>query len=687
MGISSKKFYFIYISLAVLSWLVLLSGDLLTLYSLHHPTFDFSISGTWRNTFLSIFFLLVFLIFKIEIGKKRGTNFIEMLWQVFIIGGITVLVSLVIKFLINFFQTPELKNNEIFVNFIYHVNIGLILIFLANGFYVWKKMILYQKTKTLNILWHVFEYAALISILTNFMHINLLEDPQKYLYFIPLFLFGTVLSFNLKWVAFLNFKQKWQSILLIFLIIVITFTFLEQIYDQHFGNLLIVDLTQNLFVAGVSSFILLNSFSALLVLLFNLPTSSVFEQKFGEVMIFQKLNQSIQRGKKEEEVYEILLESSLNTVMADAGWLEIVDEKGNFKAFLNKNISEIDIFEIKKVLRKNHVNIDNLPQYMKNIKMMEHAERIQKVSFKSMLIIPLYAYENKLGTLVLLKNLEDGFDKEMVDIIYTFVSQASIAIKNFRLIDEAIATERYKEELKIAKEVQRSLLPQSMMSNINIEISAFSKAADEVGGDYYDIFEYSPTKFALVIGDVSGNGTSAAFNMAQMKGVFQSLAQLNAGADEFMTFANNALSRCLEKTSFITLSIFIFDTEKRTIEFARAGHCPPLYFKNETNTIDFINSKGLGLGIIRGKDYSKHIEKKIINYCPGDIMLLYTDGIVEAANQEHQEYGFDKLKNLLYLNHQLKPKEINELILNDFYNYTGTSDLADDYTFLVIKFM
>ncbi|MCR6639595.1 MAG: SpoIIE family protein phosphatase [Sporocytophaga sp.] len=682
---SVKGYFKLYLIISIVSWLALVIGDLLTLYSLSH-VFDFYLTDFWRNVLLTSFFLFTFLLFKINIGQKKSSNFIEMLWQVFIFGATTILISLLVKFMLFLFGTPVFKKNLLFNNLIYHFNIALVTVFLANGFYVWKKMILYQKSKQLNMIWLVFELLALLSMLTNFAYFDIFNF-KIYLYAIPLFLFGMILSFNLKWVAFLNYKQKWQSILLIVLIIVIGFTFLQQIYEQHFGTILIIDLAQNLFIGGVSSFILLNCFSALLVLLFNLPTSSVFEQKFGEVMIFQKLSQSIQLGNKEDEVHEILIDSSLSTIFANAGWLEIVDEKGNFKAFINKGISEIDVFEIKKVLRKNHFNIDNQPQYIKDAKSLEHSERIQKLPFKSLLIIPLYSHKQKLGTLVLLKNETDGFDKEMVDIICSFVSQASIAIKNFRLIDEAVATERYQEELKIAKEVQKSLLPQSLIFNINLQITAFTKAADEVGGDYYDFYEYSDKKIAMVIGDVSGNGTSAAFTMAQMKGVFQSLVQTGIPPDEFMVQANKALGRGLEKSSFITLTFLSIDTENQTIEIARAGHCPALFFNSHTGEISYLKSKGLGLGIIRNKDYSKHIEKKKISYNKGDILILYTDGIIEATNELGEEFGFDKLKNLLYIHHGLNTKEISNLILEKFYEFTGTQALHDDYTFLIIKFV
>jgi sigma-B regulation protein RsbU (phosphoserine phosphatase) len=548
-------------------------------------------------------------------------------------------------------------------------------------------MILYQKTKRTFIAWHIFEYLVFFSIASNFVQIDIFS-ASFLIASSPLLILGLALSFNLKWVAFLNYKQKWQSIALILLIVLISSTFLEQIYNHHLNESLVINLAESTYILALFAFILLNCFSALLVLFFNLPTSSVFEQKFGEIMMFQRLSQSLQIGDKEEEVYDLLINSSLNTVMADAAWLEIVDEKGNFKAFINREIGEIDIFEIKKVLRKNNTSIGQDPQYIKNLKEFSHNERISHLNFKSVLIIPLLSHKNKLGTLVLLKNMQDGFDKEMVDIIYTFVTQASIAIKNFRLISEAVENERYKEELKIAKEVQKRLLPETLFLNSNLEMSSFYKAAAEVGGDYYDLVEISHNKFAIVMGDVSGNGTSAAFNMAQMKGVFQSLIQMNLSADQFMIFANHALSRCLEKNSFITLTVFFIDLEKKIFESARAGHCPSLFFSKEENKAYYLKNKGLGLGIIRTNQYFKHIEKQEMSYKSGDILLLYTDGISEAKNvNTDEEFGFDRLRDILQENSGLNAKQLSDKILEELYKFTETRDLADDHTFLIIKFI
>ncbi|MFN6945187.1 MAG: GAF domain-containing SpoIIE family protein phosphatase [Cytophagaceae bacterium] len=676
----------IFIGSACLSWLTLLIINLYTLYSVENE-WDVRIPDYLSNTLLAAFFIAVFLTFKTSASEKRSGSFIEQLWQVFIIGGFTIFLSLFIKFLLLFFGDSEILRNIYIINGIYHLNIGLVVIFLANAFYVWKSMILYQKTDIMHEAWQLFEIIIFALIFTNFIYIDITSWPFIIIVS-PLIAYALILSFNLKWVAFLNYRQKWQSILLIFLIVLISSTFLQQIYEQHFFRNLVIDLADNIFVLSVFGFIIINCFSSLLVLFFNLPTSSVFEQKFGEVMLFQKLSQSIQMGDKEEEVYSILIESSLTTVMADAAWLEIFEDNNiSYKSFINKDISEIDIFDIKKVLRKNHINIDNEPHYIKDLLDLDHSDRLKMLPYRSILIIPLSSNNQRLGNLVLVKNITDGFDKEMVDIVYTFVSQASIAIKNFRLMNEAVATERYKEEIKIAKSVQTSLLPVNIFISSHLEISIFCKSSDNIGGDYYDFYEYSKDKLAIAIGDVSGHGTSAAFNMAQMKGVFQSLIQLDLPPEKFMTYANNALAKCLEKASFITLSLIVINTAERKFEFARAGHCPSLYWESSTGTSQFLNTRGLGLGLIRNKEYSRHIEKKEFYYQSGDVLLLYTDGILEAKNPDGEEYDYERLKNIVNLNAHLSAKQLSDIIIANVYEFTGTQDLKDDYTFLVVKFI
>ena len=254
------------------------------------------------------------------------------------------------------------------------------------------------------------------------------------------------------------------------------------------------------------------------------------------------------------------------------------------------------------------------------------------------------------------------------------------------MLTEALENERYKEELKIAQKVQRSLLPSSLVENPAFEISGFSISADEVGGDYYDTYAINDHQYVLIIGDVSGKGTSAAFNMSQMKGVFYSLVQMNLSSKDFMIHANNALSQCLEKTSFITLSFYIVDTMAQTIEFSRAGHCPTLYYQKATGCSKFMENKGLGLGILRNQQYENYVVVNTINYASGDVMMLYTDGITEARNRSEEEFGYDRLRIFLNDHANHSAKEIQELLLQTLYNFAGGKSRYDDYSALIIKF-
>jgi serine phosphatase RsbU (regulator of sigma subunit) len=296
---------------------------------------------------------------------------------------------------------------------------------------------------------------------------------------------------------------------------------------------------------------------------------------------------------------------------------------------------------------------------------------------------------NKLpiGRIVLIKEVKDGFNNEMINIISTFVSQACISVENHRLLNQAILNERYQEELKIAQRVQKALLPTKLDHNDSFDISAYSNAADEVGGDYYDTFKLDEDRYVLIIGDVSGKGTSAAFHMAQMKGIFQSLIQLNLSPTDFLIKANSALSKCLVRNHFITVSIFLINTKRKTFCHARAGHVPSLHFNSSAQKADYLGIDGLGLGILRNKLYENHVEEKTFTYQTGDILVLFTDGVIEAKNHQGKQFGFERLRSLLDVYNEHNSKEIQTNLIDSLHHFVGgDGKIDDDYSMMVVKF-
>lgn len=682
--LSNKSVVKLSIACGIVCWISLLCIDLIILFG-NINNIDPAIPTYIPKLILNAFFIILFVFYKFTIGKAESVNFVDLLWRVFVVGLLTALISLGIRFFFFALEGNKLVHNPLLIEFFYHINIGLIATFLLSTFVVWKQLILYQKSKYLSRAWQVFEYALLASTLLNLFEYSLFGPLFNTALFI-LVAMGLVLSVNLKWIAYLNVKQKWKSILLLLFTIVYLAYFFTNLFSYSLDVQLLHDMLNNVFILALFAFTLLYSVFSLLVILFNLPTSSVFEQKLEEVINFQRLSQSSQAGRREEQVYDILLESSISAVLADAAWLEIQDKHGNINTLLTKNIREKEVEALKHTIenRKARKNFGKILE--KKQPKTKGGSTMNGSPYRSSLSYPLVVQNEQIGSLVLLKEVEDGFNKEMVDIINTFGSQACISIENFRLISEALDNERYKEELKIAKRVQRSLLPKNTLLNEAFDLSAFSEAADEVGGDYYDIYKINDHKVALIIGDVSGKGTSAAFNMSQMKGVFHSLVQMDLSAKDFLVHANNALSSCLEKTSFITISYFILDNANKTVEFARAGHCPTLYFNARQQKAEFYQNKGLGLGILRNSSYYKYVEVNKINFSSGDIIMLYTDGITEAKNDKNEEYGYERLRHLLLQHHDETPREIEKALIDSLYEFCGEQALNDDYTTVIIKF-
>ncbi|MGE0770212.1 MAG: PP2C family protein-serine/threonine phosphatase [Cyclobacteriaceae bacterium] len=669
------------------AWIVLAFSDVTVLFS--------SMQGlapgvpVWLpRVMLDLYILCLFYYYKFKIEKDEALNFTDLLWRVFATGLVATVVSLGLRLIVYLLGNTKLPDNVLFTDIIYQINFAFFISFLLAAFTSWKRLILYQKSKWLIRLWNLFELVLLVALLFDSLHIALNEVTDTVVS-ILLGILILVLSANMKWVAYLNFKQKWTSLLLLLL----TFFYLGYFFYtvNRFSDLIsaqstaFIDFKLHIFNMAIFSFVIVYSLFSFLVIVFNLPTSSVFEQKLEEVVNFQRISQSIQTEQSEDSVYNILLESSVSSVFADAAWLEIKGASNQDQLFTYQ-INEKEAKAIQDHLSNHQVKgvLDQNIDRTKNLS--RHLGSMKGSRFRSILAFPIYVKGQIIGTLALLKELPDGFNKEMTRIVSAFANQAGISIENFRLMEEAFQNERYKEELKIAKTVQKSLLPDHLECGRDFDIAAFSQSADEVGGDYYDTLRISENQVALIIADVSGKGTTAAFHMSQMKGIFHSLAQNEFDPSEFMIKSNRALIHCLERGSFISAIYFVIDSATKTIYYSRAGHCPVLYFCARENKVTYLKDAGAALGMVRDNSYARLIQTKQLKYEPGDVMVLYTDGITEAKNRKGEEFGYELLEQSVLKVTGHDPKTIQDQLIADLYEYSGTMDINDDYTTMIVRF-
>ncbi|MCC9137221.1 GAF domain-containing SpoIIE family protein phosphatase [Pontibacter silvestris] len=669
------------VTIATISWALLLANILLAAESARQPgAVKFALPYI-NNLFIVVFIVSTFLYHRVNADSLRGIDFIGHLWNLFSKAGVAAYLSLALYIGYNLITSYANIQSPLLLHIVYHVVFGLLVMFLAKAFYVWRQLLLYHKNKFLQIAWNWFELligGTLLITVFNFNYTSYIFLPLLAL----LVFYILFLCTNLKWVAYLSFNNKSRSLVLLGAILLSCYIFFHFFYHTPEKELLVIDYTNIGFLLLAMLFVGMYTLAAFLVSLFSLPTSSVFEQKSEDLINFQRLSQSIQQGQSEPQVYDMLFQSTIKASDANAGWFELV-RNGEPQVTHMLNITEDNIERIRYLLLAYDIKYID---YINNNLDRNAGFRDLALPWKSLIILPIKSKQHLFGVLYLMKDIEQGFDRETVNVLRTFTSQTILTIENLRLISESLQTERYKEELKIATQVQESLIPKKFPADSWFEISSHAVAAKEVGGDFYDFLQLSESRIAIIIGDVSGKGISAAFHMAQMKGIFHGLMQQDMAPSEFMRQANSALSRCLEKTSFITSSLYIIDYSMKGFKFARAGHCHTLYYNAMMDEVFYFQTEGLGLGIIRDQNYSKHIKEMYYDYNPGDVMVIYTDGIVEARSIENEEYGEDRLLYMLKQTYHLEADDIKFAIINDLTEFTGPDNLYDDQTLLVIKF-
>ncbi|SNS08959.1 Stage II sporulation protein E (SpoIIE) [Belliella buryatensis] len=670
---------------AIMTWLSLLFVDITRLFGTVNQM-ESGIAPEISYILQVLFFIMVYLFYNYSINNSEKSNFLDLIWRGASTGIVATSVSIFISIFYYLLGDSRLASDPILRNFFYHVDFAFITLFLVSCTLLWKHLILYQRTKRVVNQWQGFEIGLLISMFFVFFNQNTLD--YSFLFGLSvLIIFGAALSVNLKWIPYLTFKEKWKSILFLVIIQISSAYLFVQVLSYSGSITPYLNLTDNLFLLSLFGFVFIYSIFSFLVTLFNLPTSSVFEQKLVEAINFQRLSQSIKPGENENQVLDILMDSCMSAAYVDAAWLELKDTEGNKNIIHQRFINNKERKIVQEIIQDTKPFSDFTWEINTNDN-KTYVGKLQDFKYKSAMVIPLVVNKDTVGRIFLLKEVKDGFNKEMTNIISTFVGQACISVENYRLLNEAIKNERYKEELQIAQRVQRSLLPSMLHKDSTFQIHGFSEAADEVGGDYYETQALGDNQFAIIIGDVSGKGTSAAFNMSQMKGVFHSLVQLNPSPRDFLIKANAALSHCLEKNHFITTSYFVLNTKTKTFKYSRAGHCPTLFFNAEKNNSEYLSIDGMGLGIVRNKLYEKYVQEKEVGYSIGDILILFTDGIVEAKNDQNEEFGYERLKKTVNKYKDLNADQLQQKIIEELYDYIGKSTLPDDdYSLLVIKFI
>jgi phosphoserine phosphatase RsbU/P len=260
------------------------------------------------------------------------------------------------------------------------------------------------------------------------------------------------------------------------------------------------------------------------------------------------------------------------------------------------------------------------------------------------------------------------------------------------LLLQSAVKKRLEEELRIAHEIQMSLLPQGPLRMPGLSVTALCVPAREVGGDYYDFLPLDDHRVGVLIADVSGKGTSAALYMAELKGLMLSLSRIHSSPRELLITANRIIAPHLDARSFITMTYALVDLETETMTYARAGHTPLIYLPGraaeaESPRVQILAPDGLvlGLKLDGGEMFDRLLEEKTIPLRPGDLYLFFTDGITEAMNGGDDCFGESRLGDLIQAHAHLPPDQLRERVLREIASFVGDAPQHDDMTMILLK--
>ncbi|MCP4622482.1 MAG: SpoIIE family protein phosphatase [bacterium] len=304
-------------------------------------------------------------------------------------------------------------------------------------------------------------------------------------------------------------------------------------------------------------------------------------------------------------------------------------------------------------------------------------------SLQASLMVPLVYQDQVIGSLNLGEKKSGKFyNREDIELLRTLANQGAIAIENARLFKENLEKQRMEEELNIARDLQVSMLPTECPTIEGLDIAAYSVSAREVGGDFYDFIDLGENKAGFVIGDVTGKSVSGALVMSASRSVFRMLSEETHSVSESMMRANRRLKKDIKSGMFVALLYAVVDAKEQNLTMCSAGQTQPIYLSSKAAEANLLDTEGdtFPLGILDDVNY----EETRCQLTPGDKVIFYTDGIVEAMNEQEEIFGFERLLEMVKSSKADTAEELMNEIIASVHDFAGDASQHDDITVIVL---
>ena len=300
---------------------------------------------------------------------------------------------------------------------------------------------------------------------------------------------------------------------------------------------------------------------------------------------------------------------------------------------------------------------------------------------RSVLAVPLGVSEKVFGIIYADSPIAEGrFTEDHLKVLTTLASVAAIRVENARLVESRFQQERLERELQLAMEIQQRFQPTAPPVVAGYEFQGISFPCYEIGGDYYDFIEREDGRLVIALGDVSGKGTAAALLMSSLHAAIHAQTGSHDTLVETISAVNRYLADNIPSNRFVTLFYAELDPESGAVSFLNAGHNPPLIV-HAAGTVEQLASGGLPLGINANADYREGRTTLQL----GDVLVIYSDGVTEAASPSGEEFGPTRLYEVVSRNVEASAAGIRDRIESALTKFSQGTQAADDITLVIVK--
>jgi sigma-B regulation protein RsbU (phosphoserine phosphatase) len=417
-------------------------------------------------------------------------------------------------------------------------------------------------------------------------------------------------------------------------------------------------------------------------------SSERMQKMLKEMVTLHEITHALESSDNLESLLEYIMQKSQNVMTAEAASLMLVIDETNeleFKITLGPKAQEVKPFRLPIgkgisgwVAQTGEAVL--IADAYSDPRFDPSFDKRSGFKTNSMLCVPMIHHAKVVGVMTLINKLDGKpFNENDQNLFTIFASQAALSIENARLLFAAIEKERLDKELQVAAEIQNLLIPQSIPQSSFLEIAAEYIPCKEVGGDFYDIIKLDENRFIFVVADVSGKGIPGALVVSNMQATLRAFLEYSNDLLQVVSKLNEAIIRQTTTDRYITFFIGLYDHSKSKLSFINAGHNPPLLI-NSKGDMQELKTGGIFIGFMPWE-----YEMGEIAFNKDDTLVMYTDGLVEAMDNEETEFEMTGLKKTIKKSLKVSTEKLKEEIIDRVNDHIGAEPLSDDFTLLISR--